>query len=204
MGVLTPLGQAVLAKQPKARGSDINASWRRFALVACVASGGLACTSNDAPTSDDGDPGSGTASGMVGKQRFESVADARWIGAPDDPAKTRVIYVFDNTVSCSALSNAGWDQVVQDGTQAVEIKIIGTGEGTYPVSSRPATGEADVNYTLTSTSSTPSEITASAGSVTITSFVVDTSADGSFDLTVPGGSVAGTFHATYCPSGHEP
>ncbi len=141
---------------------------------------------------------------MIGDRAFEVVADARWIGAPDDPKQTRVIYVFDKLVSCAAISDAGWDEVVTDGTQALEMKLIGTAAGTYPVSSRPATGEANANYTLTSTSGTPGEVSASAGSVTVDAFVDRTSADGSFDLTVPGGSATGTFHATYCAAGREP
>ena len=160
--------------------------------------------SSDKGVTPDGKNGSGTASGMIGDRAFEAVADARWIGAPDDPKLTRVIYVFDKLVSCAALSNAGWDAVVTDGTQALEMKLIGTATGAYPVSARPATGEANVNYTVTSTSATPAEVSASSGTVTVDTFVDQTSADGSFDLTVPGGSVTGTFHATYCAAGREP
>ncbi len=163
----------------------------------------LGCGSDKGVT-PDGKNGTGTASGMIGDRAYEAVADARWIGAPDDPKQTRVIYVFDKLVSCAALSNAGWDTVVTDGTQAFEMKLIGTAAGTYPVTARPATGEASVNYTVTSTSGTPAEVTATAGSVTADTFVDQTSADGSFDLTVPGGSVTGAFHATYCAAGREP
>lgn len=141
---------------------------------------------------------------MIGARSFEIVADARWIGAPDDPKQTRVLYVFDKEVSCAALSAAGWDEVVTDQTQALEMKLIGTAAGAYPVSPRPATGEADVNYTVTSTSGTPSEVSATAGNVTVEQFFTDEAADGAFDLTIPGGSVSGTFHATYCATGREP
>jgi hypothetical protein len=40
--------------------------------------------------------------------------------------------------------------------------------------------------------------------VTVDQFVAGQSADGSFDLTIPGGSASGTFHATYCARGREP
>jgi hypothetical protein len=166
-----------------------------------VASAG--CSSNKGVT-PDGKDGSGTAAGTIGARSFETVADARWIGAPDDPKQTRVIYVFDKQVSCSALSAAGWDEVVTDQTQALEMKLIGTAPGTYPVNTRPATGEADVNYTVTSTSGTPSEVSATGGSVVVEQFLADEAADGTFDLTIPGGTVSGTFHATYCATGREP
>jgi hypothetical protein len=154
----------------------------------------------------DGHNGSGTASGTVGGRTYDAVADSRWIGAPDDPAHTRVIYVFDKLVSCDAISDTGWDEVVSDSTQSLELKLIGTAAGVYPVAAngRPATDEASVNYTLTSTSGTPAETTASAGSVTADRFDEGRSADGSFDLTLPTGSVSGTFHATYCATGREP
>jgi len=160
--------------------------------------------SSDKGVTPDGKNGNGTAAGTIGARSFESVADARWIGAPDDPAQTRVIYVFDKQVSCSVLSAAGWDEVVTDQTQALEMKLIGTEAGVYPVSSRPATGEADVNYTVTSTSATPSEISATGGGVTVDQFLADEAADGAFDLIIPGGTVSGTFHATYCATGREP
>jgi hypothetical protein len=108
--------------------------------------GNAGCGSSKGVT-PDGKEGTGTAMGTIGARAFDAVADARWIGAPDDPAQTRVIYVFDKQVSCSALSAPGWDGVVTDQTQALEMKMIGTDAGTYPVSSRPAAGEADVNYT---------------------------------------------------------
>jgi hypothetical protein len=172
-------------------------------VLTCLALASAGCASNQGVT-PDGKDGSGTATGMIGGRTFDAVADARWIGAPDDPKQTRVIYVFDKQVSCSALSAAGWDEMVTDKTQALEMKLIGTTPGMYAVSSRPATGEADVNYTLTSTSGTPSEVSATAGSVTVDQFLAGEAADGSFDLTIPGGAVSGAFHASYCATGREP
>jgi hypothetical protein len=172
-------------------------------VLTCLVLTSAGCGSSQG-VEPDGKDGSGTAVGMVDGRGFDTVADARWIGAPDDPKQTRVIYVFDKQVSCSALSAAGWDEAVTDKTQALEMKLIGTSPGMYAVSTRPATGEADVNYTLTSTSGTPSEVSATAGNVTVDQFLGKEAADGSFDLTIPNGAVSGTFHATYCATGREP
>ncbi len=170
---------------------------------ACVVVAAAGCSSNKAVT-PDGKHGTGTAAGTIGTRSFEAVADARWIGAPDDPKQTRVVYVFDKQVSCAVLSAAGWDEKVTDQTQALEMKLIGTEAGAYHLTSRPGIGEADVSYTVTSTSGTPSEVSATGGTVTVEQFLAEQAADGAFDLTIPGGTVSGTFHATYCATGREP
>ena len=61
-----------------------------------------------------------------------------------------------------------------------------------------------MNYTLTSTTGTPSEVSASSGSVTLAHISDGKSADGSFDLSFDQGTVSGTFQAAYCAMGHEP
>ena len=134
------------------------------------------------------------------------VADAWWLGQPDDPARTRVIDVFDQPVRCAEISAPGWDKTVADASQVLEIKLVGTQPGRYALAAngRPATGEADVNYTLTSTSGTPSEVPAKSGFVKLDSITNRGAADGSFDLTFADGNVAGSFHAVYCPGGSEP
>lgn len=71
--------------------------------VASLVLATVGCSSNNGVT-PDGKDGTGTAAGTIGARSFETVADARWIGAPDDPKQTRVIYVFDKQVSCAALS----------------------------------------------------------------------------------------------------
>jgi len=153
-----------------------------------------------------GSPGSGTVQGALGSRMFDSVSNSWLIGMPDDPQRTRVIYVFDKPVACAEIAMAGWDKTVTDATQALEIKLIGTMAGTYPVvtSGQPATGQADVNYSLTSRTVTPMEDLAKGGTVRLDSITDRVSARGSFDLTFPSGSVSGTFEATFCMSGHEP
>jgi hypothetical protein len=96
---------------------------------------------------------------------FDTVSNSWLIGMPDDPQRTRVIYVLDKPVACAEIVMAGWDKTVTDATQAIEIKLIGTMAGTYPVatSGQPATGQADVNYSLTSRTATPMEDLAKGG-----------------------------------------
>jgi hypothetical protein len=61
-----------------------------------------------------------------------------------------VIYVFDTAVACGDLGAAGWDTKIHDQTGAVELKLLGTAAGTYPVSTTPngAAGQALVNFTV--------------------------------------------------------
>jgi hypothetical protein len=150
--------------------------------------------------------GNATVHGTLGGRPFEMASSSWLIGAPDDPQQTRVIYVFDKPVTCSEISMAGWDTAITDATQALEIKLIGTKPGKYPVatSAQPATGEASVNYTLSAMTGTPAETVSKSGSVTLDAITDGTSANGSFDLSFPNGSVTGTFDAAYCPNGHEP
>ncbi|MCA9617894.1 MAG: hypothetical protein KC731_02665 [Myxococcales bacterium] len=173
-----------------------------MATLSASASLLLACGGSPSSTS----LGSGTASGSVDGRPFDGVGASYLIGQPDDVDRTLVIYVFDAPIDCADLASPGWDQVVADATQSLEIKIVGKTPATYPIpqDGTPAEGEADVNYTLTSTAGTPSEISAVSGSVALTDFTADTSAAGSFDLTFPSGSLTGSFDGAWCPDGHEP
>lgn len=149
--------------------------------------------------------GSGTINGTIDARTFDVVAASYIIGAPDDPGRTTVLYVFDSPIACGEIIAAGWDETVPDQSQAIEIKLIGKSPGTYPVASGlPTSGEADVNYTVTSTSGTPSEVSATAGSVTLDAIDGIASATGRFDLVFPGGMLAGSFTAATCGPGREP
>ena len=150
-------------------------------------------------------PGTGVIDGDVDGRAFDTVGATFWIGSPDDPQQTRVIYVFDAPVACEAIVDPAWDATL-DETQVVEIKLIGTTPDTYPIAAdgRPSAGEADANYTQTSTTSEPTEVSAQSGTVTIDDFRDGEAAVGSFELTFSGGSLAGNFAATDCPQGREP
>lgn len=178
------------------------------ASAGIVAAALCGCQSgNNAATADAGPPvmgGSGSVSGSVDARPYYTVGSAYVIGKPDDPANTVVIYVFDNAIACGDISSPGWDQRITDQTQSLELKLIGKSPGIYPVAARPSTGQSTDNYTLTSTSGTPSEMGASSGTVSLGSLVDGAGANGTFDLTFPGGSLSGSFDAIWCAAGSEP
>jgi len=152
-------------------------------------------------------PGGNTIAGTFDGRPFDKVAATYVIGAPDDPAQTVVLYLFDGAVACADISSVGWDEVVPDQTQSLEIKLIGKTPGDYVVTLGPTlgVGQAAVNYTLTSTSGNPSEVSASGGTVRVDAIAGDGSATGSFDLSFPSGDMlAGTFNAPPCDGGKEP
>lgn len=158
-----------------------------FPLPGCATSPG-----GDAPA------GGGTASGSFDGRAFDQVGAAWRIGQPDDPDQTMVIYVFDGDITCAKIGAPGWERTVADATQAVEMKLVGHEAGQYPSapSAIPGVGEANANYTLTSTTSTPAETTATGGEVVVDA-AADEGAKGRFDLTFPSGDeLVGTSNAT--------
>lgn len=159
-----------------------------------------------APIEEPASSGSGAISGALDKRAFDTIGSAWLIGKPDDAAQTRVVHLFDRPVKCSEISAAGWDETVADATQVLEIKLIGAAPGKYAIASngRPGQGQADVNYTLTSQTGTPSEVGARLGSVELATLTDGKSASGTFELTFPGGNVSGDFQAEYCAAGREP
>lgn len=172
-----------------------------FLSLACADSGG-----DTAGPADTAAEGSGTIDGTFDGRAFDTVAASWRIGEPDDPDQTMVVFVFDNPISCADIADAGWDTRITDQTQAVEIKVIGTSAGDYPLATgrTPGPGESDVNYTLSATTGTPGETSADSGDV-----LIDTAeagaATGSFDLTFPSGdNLVGTFNASPCAQGNEP
>lgn len=175
--------------------------WRgRCAVVASTML--LGCGSGSTP--NVGDPG--TISGKAGGKSVDIVASAYFIGASDDPTHTTVVYVFDKAVSCVDLGSAGWDQVITDGTGALEMKLIGVAPGKYAVAAgaTPGQGEAAVNFTVSSTSATPKETASNGGSVQLDTLDPENVAKGTFDLQFPDGTLKGTFAAAWCADGHEP
>jgi len=150
--------------------------------------------------------GSGTIAGSFADRPFETIAAAYHIGAPDDPEHTVVLELFDADVACSDVDSAGWDTRI-DAVQALEIKLIGTSPGEYAVTGAavPGSGEADAAYTVTSTTGTPGETSASDGTITLDAVADAGDAQGAFDLTFPAGdTLTGTFDAAWCAEGREP
>ncbi len=174
-----------------------------IATVACTGGGGAGSSSG----SGGGGPvaGSGTIAGTVAGHVLAAVKSAYVIGQPDDPSGTTVVYVFDTAVACDALTSAGWDTRIPDGTGVVEMKLLGKSPGTYAVATGTAqAGQASVNFTLSSQKSTPKELSAQSGSVVLDAKAADGTTPGTFDLGFSDGSARGTFQATACAGGREP
>lgn len=190
------------------------AQWRRSlraaltALVAAPVAAGCdgGAGSGIGGTGGTGTGGAGQITGTFDGAVFDAVKASYVIGASDDPAHTTTIYVFDHPIACAEIAGPGWDAKIADQTQAIEIKLIGKQTGKYPVAvgPNPASGEASVSYTLSSTSKTPAETVAKNGSVTLAALVDKGAAEGSFDLQFPNGAATGSFDATYCKDGSEP
>ena len=143
----------------------------------------------------------GTVSGTTNDAPFSSAAVSYLIGTPDS-ASSIVVYVFSIPVGCSVLSSTGWDTSVPAGTHVLELKMQGTGSGTFNVtkSSTPAPGEASANSTLAG-----NEVIARGGTVTLQTIAAGASATGSFSVQFDNNEfVMGTFSAMFCPGGHEP
>jgi hypothetical protein len=157
----------------------------------------------DAATSDSTSPGN-SITGSVNGKPFNTVSNALYAGKPDDPAST-VVFMFEAPVQCSEIGAVGWDTRVMNGSQVLELKLMGTAPMVYTVttSTTPAPGEASVNHAI-AMPGTPPETSSNGGTVTLAALNVMTSAIGSFDLTYPNGSLQGTFNATYCAGGVEP
>lgn len=190
-------------RPPRARTEVRSIVERSFASLLFLALVALAgCSSAPDPAG-----GSGTITGSFAGRAFSAVASSYRIGAPDDPARTIVVYVFDKPIGCNEISDTGWDTSISDGTQAIEMKLIGTAAGDYIVAVGPtfSQGQASVFYTLSSTSGTPLEIASTMGSVTLKSLDNAGGGEGAFQLSFASGdALAGTFSAANCPGGHEP
>lgn len=178
------------------------------ALVA-VACGGNKSANVDAPgATGDAPAGSNTITGTVSGTNFNTVGSTHWIGMPDSPSTDTVIYVFDRSIACNQLTQAGWDSALPSGTQILELKMVGKTPMPYPITTAatriPAPGESISSYTVAMPTAT--DMVASSGSVTLTALGQPTmgTAAGSFHLILPGGSLDGMYEAPYCSTGREP
>jgi hypothetical protein len=180
------------------------------AVLALVACGNNKTNGADAHGgSADAPAGANTISGTVNGTGFTTVGASYWIGMPDSPTTDTVVYLFDRSVACSALTNAGWDAALTAGTQILELKMVGLTPATYPVTQNaqhiPASGESVAAYGVAAPTVTDNFSTAT--SIVLTSIGTKTAgqlAAGSFNLTVTGGSLTGTYDAGFCATGREP
>ena len=173
-----------------------------------------ACSSSTKSTPDDttslnggagGSGGTATLAGEYGAEPIKPVMSAIWIGIPGDANESAggpFIYLFDGSITCNQLSKADkWGDTIPAGTQVLEIIAGSTTAGAaLPASENAGANVAEVNFIH---GGSPDDTRANAGSVTLTSYVKGASVDGTIDMKFPTGSVKGTFHATWCPGGHE-
>jgi hypothetical protein len=172
-----------------------------------------ACSSTAAPavdtTSLNGDAGgvggNGSLSGTYGSEAINPVVAAYWVGkptSPDESAGGPFVYLFSTPVTCDQLSTASaWVTNLPAGAQALEA-IIGTTTPGAAVSASPHAGAnvAEVNYFF---GHSTAESRATTGTVTLTSYTPGVAVDGVVDVAFPSGNAKGSFHATWCPGGHE-
>lgn len=173
--------------------------------VTNAADGGPASGETDAASDAGPAPLPGSIAGTADGTPFTAVVTSLWAGAPDSAATT-VVYMFSGTVDCAALKTPGWDTRITNGTQVLEMKMLGVQPQTYKVVTgpMPGPGEAAVNYTLSSTQGTPKETSATSGTVTLDALVPGSRVSGSMDLSFGTNKLTGKYDAAFCPEGHEP
>jgi hypothetical protein len=164
-----------------------------------------------APDQGNPPPAGNSVTGMVNGMPFNMASNALWIGMPDAPATSSVVFLFQGPVTCAAIATAGWDARVANG-QVIELKMgIPTSSGTVPMSftvrlgnamGTVAPGEADVRHGLTGAATT--ETIATGGTVTLSSRTAGQRAVGTFNVQYPTGTLTGSFDAMWCPMGVEP
>lgn len=143
--------------------------------------------------------------GEYGTEPIKPVMSAIWIGIPGDANESAggpFIYLFGGSVTCNQLSKADkWGDTIPAGTQVLEIIAGGTTAGAaLPTSQNAGANVAEVNFIH---GGNPDDSRATSGTVTLTSYVKGASVDGTIDVKFATGSAKGTFHATWCPGGHE-
>lgn len=183
--------------------------------TAAVALLGAACSSKSTTTIPDdttalngsagGVGGTAALMGEYGTEPIMPVMSAIWIGIPGDQSESAggpFIYLFGGSVTCNQLSKADkWGDTIPAGTQVLEIIAGSTTAGV----ALPAQSSADANVSEVNIihGGKSDEQRATSGNVTLTSYVKDVSVDGTIDVKFPLGSAKGTFHAVWCPGGHE-
>jgi len=189
------------------------------AFIAALVTG---CASTDPSVHGKG---ANTISGSAdGEQPFSTLSSALWISTPDPAsatgsAQTTVVYLFSSPMACDALRSAGWDQTLPSGTQYLETKMGWRGSSppsVFPESyavvdnaapeatAAPPGGNAFALWARAPMPPNASELSASRGIVTLTALNRSANVAGEFSVSYNGGSLSGTFSATYCPDGREP
>ena len=194
--------------------SSLLSSVRGVALLSIVLVGAVASGCSSSATPDDntglngalgGVGGTAAVTGAYGTEPVKPVLSAYWIGIPDDSGEAGggpFLYLFSAPVSCDQLSKADkWGDTIPAGTQVLEM-IVGTTNTGVAAPAAPNAGAnvSEVNYVH---GGSPDDTRAKSGSVTLTTYMKGASIDGMVDVTFDTGTVKGTFHAVWCPGGHE-
>jgi hypothetical protein len=177
------------------------------ATDAAAAEGGA----TDGGADSGGDAGADTGAatndlqGTYGTDPIKPIAAAYWIGMPGNPNESGggpFIYLFSGPVTCADLSQgSGWLTTIPTGTQVLELIVGTTSIGTpVPAAAHAAPNAAEVNY---ASGGSTAEARATSGNVTLTAYAKDVAVDGTVDVTFPSGQAKGTFHASWCATGHE-
>jgi len=205
-----PLSLCVLAACSSSSGSaspTLDAGSDASGSADTGSSGGHDAAASDASEggSDAAAMGSGSLTGTYGSGPIEPIVAAYWIGIPDDANETGggpFVYLFSGPVTCADISGAsGWVTSIAAGTQVTELLIGTTTVGTKVSAAAHAAPDAlEANHAAGGSSA---ETRATSGSVTLTAYTKDVSVDGTVDVTFPDGSAKGSFHAVWCPTGHE-
>jgi hypothetical protein len=178
--------------------------------MAAAGSGGMAAAGAA------GRAGAGGAGGMGGSAGSSAGSLTGTVGALG-PAKPVVngwattngletlIYLSSSPLTCAMMMTQGtkWLSTLPAGTQVFEI-VVGASPAaqTYMLGGAPAAfGGGEVNYAEGSMSSS-TEVTGTAGSVTLTKTTPMGAQDGMISVTAPF-MVSGTFHAEWCQGGTE-
>ncbi len=134
--------------------------------------------------------GTAVLMGEYGSEPIAPVMSAIWIGLPGDPSEAAggpFIYLFGGSITCNQLSKADkWGDTIPAGTQVLEIIAGSTTAGAaLPAAPNAAANVAEVNFIH---GGNPDDSRAASGTVTLTSYVKDTSVDGTIDVKFATGS----------------
>jgi hypothetical protein len=114
------------------------------------------------------------------------------------------IYLSSAPLTCAMMMTQGtkWLSTLPAGTQVIEIVLMANATAQmYTIGGVAALGGAEVNYAEGSKSSA-TEVTGSAGSVTLTTAMPMGAFDGMLTVTAPY-TLSGSFHAQWCQGGTE-
>lgn len=165
---------------------------------------GAGSSGSDGGNADAAAGGGGIAitGSFTGMTPIPPLVTGLWIGKPKNPAESGggpFVYLFTAGVTCQDISHGnGWLATIPKTVQGMEMIIGTTKEGMSVPVGTSGVNKAEANYFLAG-----SEHNSKSGTVTVTTYKLNTYVEGTLDVMFPFGSVKGTFHADWCPTGDE-